>query len=93
MIKSTVAVVCMGSLLLYGCQSLDEREGARKSFIGKKKEALIAELGEPKYTIDTTFDDAYASTTFIYPVNPKVGCVESYKIEARSGKVIDYSCR
>jgi len=93
MIKPTVGVVFMGSLLLYGCQSLDKRGDARKSFIGEKKEVLIAALGEPKYTIDTTFDDAYASTTFIYPTNPKVGCVESYKIEVRSGKVIDYSCR
>jgi len=92
--KSTVIAALLIGNLQYGCAAVDEKDiDLTEGFIGETKEALIAALGEPKYSIDSTFDDAHASRTYIFPMNPKVGCVESYKIETESSRVIEYACR
>jgi len=95
MIKPTLIVAFLTSYLLYGCASMEDREYEKRgAFIGEKKEVLIAAIGEPKYTIDSTFDDMYASKTLVYAsADPSLNCVESYKIELRSNVVVDYACR
>lgn len=94
MIKPTVITVLLTSCFLNGCSSIDEKEGDPEGFVGKTTAALFAAIGEPKYSIDTTFDDERASRTLVYATtNPSLGCVESYKIDSQSQTIIDYACR
>ncbi len=93
MIKPTLITALLTTYVLYGCSSMEEKEDA-PHFVGKKKAELIEAIGEPKYSIDSTFDDPRASRTLVYATtNPKLRCVESYKIDSHSQTVIDYACR
>ena len=92
--KTTLITALLTSYLLYGCSSIDEKENLQGSLVGKKKAELIKAIGEPKYSIDSTFDDEYASITLVYATtDPSLGCVESYKIETRTETVLEYACR
>ncbi|MFC1602127.1 hypothetical protein ACFL3U_01020 [Pseudomonadota bacterium] len=92
--KRTVIAILLMSYFLYGCSSVEEKESMQESFVGQTTESLVKALGEPKYWIDTTFDDERESVTLVYAsTNPSLNCVESYKIDRRSQTIIDYACR
>ena len=89
----TMVIVVLSTLLLFGCASA-KKKTTKPNYVGVKKEVLIAAIGEPRYSIDTTFDDPDPSRTLVYPVtDPKQTCVESYKIDTRTSRVIAYACR
>jgi len=90
--KIAVVTILLSSCLLFGCASTEEKVDPKASFVGKKVDVLIAAIGEPKYTIDSTFDDYVASRTLVYPTGSTRGCIESYKVEVKSNVIIDYVC-
>jgi len=87
-----VVTVLLSGCLLFGCASTEEETDPKASFVGKTIDALISAIGEPKYTIDSTFDDHVASKTLVYPTGQARGCIESYKVEVKTNVIIDYAC-
>jgi len=87
-----VSTVLFGCCLLFGCASTEEKTDLKASFVGKKIDVLIAAVGKPKCTIDSTFDDDVASRTYVYPTSATRGCIESYKVEVKSNIIVDYVC-
>jgi len=92
--KIILSTTLLASTILVGCSAIDEKGDYKNSFVGQKKADLIKAIGEPKYSIDSTFDDQYASRTIVYATtDPSLGCVESYKIETQTQTVLEYKCR
>jgi len=92
--KRTVIAMVLFGYFLHGCSSLEEKQSMQEKFVGKTTDALVEAIGEPKYWIDTTFDDERASVTLVYATtDPSLGCVESYKVDRRSQMILEYACR
>jgi len=69
-----VSIVLLSRCLLFECASTEEKADLKASFVGKKIDALIAAMGELKYTIDSIFDDDVASKP-MFPRQAQHGAV------------------
>ncbi|MCF6282501.1 MAG: hypothetical protein L3J28_09885 [Candidatus Polarisedimenticolaceae bacterium] len=91
-----MAVSCVAVLLLSGCASSTKADyfELRENRVGKTRDILISEIGEPSIQLHAPHRDDVAVMRYIYMNKSDGGeCVDVYVIERESGRIIEYICQ
>lgn len=91
-----MAVLCTAVLVLSGCASSSDADyyELRENRVGKTRDMLISEIGEPSIQLHAPLRDDVAVMRYVYMNKTGGGdCVDIYVVETESGRILEYICQ